>query len=134
VDATVCAGVGVSTLLAFIDPLRRAGCFAFAATFPLGGLGVWGDGAEIPGVAACGVGVEAVGIGDGAGVDTAACACDGFFLCAGCKGWACGGRDTGPEAGGAVGGTGCANGVVVAAEGGCGGGCAAEGTPPGVIV
>ena len=36
----VCAGVGVSTLLAFIEALRRAGGFGFGAAFPLGDLGV----------------------------------------------------------------------------------------------
>ena len=40
VEATVCAGVGVSTLLAFVKALRRAGGFGFGAAFPLGDLGV----------------------------------------------------------------------------------------------
>jgi len=72
-----------------------------------------------------------MGIGGGVGVDIA-CAWDGFFLCAGCKDAAdaaCGGREPGAVAGGAVGGTDWANGALVDAEGGCGGGCGAEGTP-----
>ena len=40
VEATVCAGVGVSTLLAFVKALQRAGGFGFRAAFPLGDLGV----------------------------------------------------------------------------------------------
>jgi hypothetical protein len=57
----------------------------------LGNLGVQGDGAVIPGVAACGVGVEATGIVDS--------------IRAGSKGAACRGRETGAVAGGTVGGT-----------------------------
>src|SRR6266404_4160843 len=71
VEANAGADDAVSRLLTFVDGLRRTGGFGFVATFPLGDLGVCGDGAVIPGVAACGVGVE-VGIGGGVGVDTAA--------------------------------------------------------------
>ena len=40
VEATVCAGVGVSMLLAFIEALQQAGGFGFGVAFPLGDLGV----------------------------------------------------------------------------------------------
>lgn len=56
----------------------------------------------IPGVVACGVGVEAVGTGGGVGVDTAApgtCACDNFFRCPDGRDGR-GGRETAAEAGG----------------------------------
>jgi hypothetical protein len=58
-----------------------------------------------------------------------------FFLCAGCKG---GGRelprDIAASAGGAaVGWTGGENSASPIAEGDCGAGCGAEGTPPGGI-
>lgn len=72
VGVEAAAGADVSRLWAFVDPLRRAGTFeGFAAAFPLGDLGVCGDGAVIPGVAACGVGVETGGAGGGVGVDIA---------------------------------------------------------------
>ena len=41
VDATVCAGVGFSTL-AVVQPFRRVDGFGFAAAFPLGNFGVRG--------------------------------------------------------------------------------------------
>ena len=60
-------------LLAFmLRACQRAGGFGFGVAFPLGDLGVWGDGAVILGdIAACGVGVEATGIHGGIGVDIA---------------------------------------------------------------
>jgi hypothetical protein len=87
VEATAGADDAVSRLLAFVDTLRRTGAFGFAGAFPLGDLGICGDGAMIPGVAACGVGVETVGTGGR--VDTAvpgSGARDRFFRCPGWKG------------------------------------------------
>ena len=72
VGATAGADDTVSTLLVFADTLRRGWGFAFPAAFPFGDFGVCGDGAVIPGVAGCGVGVETVGSGGGVGVDNAA--------------------------------------------------------------
>ena len=55
VDATVCAGVGVSISLAVVQPFRRVGGFGFAAAFPLGNFGVRGESSVILGVTARGV-------------------------------------------------------------------------------
>jgi hypothetical protein len=46
VDATVCAGVGVSISFAVVQrlqPFRRVDGFGFAAAFPLGNFGVQGE-------------------------------------------------------------------------------------------
>ena len=72
-------------------------------------------------------------MGGGVGEDNAAPGAwvwDGFFLCAGCKGGACGGRETVPGGGGPVGGTGAANGVVLTVEVCGSSGCGTGGTPP----